>query len=457
MKKTAIAAMMLAAAFATVSCEKEAALTEPVSGLMTINAVAEGVGTPTKAEMAYKYDVLWSASDKIFVTDGTNSDTFTLTSGQGTTAGTFQKDNAGTLSGTVEAFYPASVGSGLVWPATQSNGQVAPMYSKKTLSGGETEDFTFSSLGAVMQIVFSSAQQNVILKSIEVKDGNETMSGAFTVDGNGQAIISASDGAGITLDFGTAGVPVGVAASYFNIAIPAGEYKDLTLTFTAADGRTCVMKSSTFPAVERNVVGRITLTGDFSAPAEGVQLWADGPYWATTNIGAANAWDYGLYFEWGNIIGYAPNGTSFSHTFNNTNYANTPGAKLEDDCKTAAYDAAQASWGGKWRMPTKAEFDALLSNCDMKWYDGVEDQYYGKPVAGYMFTGKGDYSGNSIFLPAAGTGTDSMLTGSGRGGYYWSSSFSSSSSAFSLFFRSGNATTDSYYRCYGFPVRPVSD
>ena len=456
MKKTAIAAMMLAAAFATVSCEKEAALTEPVSGLMTINAVAEGVGTPTKAEMAYKYDVLWSASDKIFVTDGTNSDTFTLTSGQGTTAGTFQKDNAGTLSGTVEAFYPASVGSGLVWPATQSNGQVAPMYSKKTLSGGETEDFTFSSLGAVMQIVFNSAQQNVILKSIEIKDGSETMSGAFTVDGNGQAIISATGGAGITLDLGT-GVNLGQGANYFNIAIPAGEYKDLTLTFTAADGRTCVMKSSTLPAVERNVVGRITLTGDFSAPAEGVQLWADGPYWARTNIGAANAWDYGLYFDWGNIIGYAPNGTSFSHTFNITNYANTPGAKLEDDFKTASYDAAQASWGGKWRMPTKAEFDALLSNCDMKWYDGVENQYYGKPVAGYKFTGKGDYSGDSIFLPAAGCGSGSTLDNAGFIGRYWSSSYDSSGNAYDLGFNSVYAYSLSSYRYYGFPVRPVSD
>ena len=456
MKKTAIAAMMLAAAFATVSCEKEAALTEPVSGLMTINAVAEGVGTPTKAEMAYKYDVLWSASDKIFVTDGTNSDTFTLTSGQGTTAGTFQKDNAGTLSGTVEAFYPASVGSGLVWPATQSNGQVAPMYSKKTLSGGTTEEFTFSSLGAVMQIVFNSAQQNVILKSIEVKDGSETMSGAFTVDGNGQAIISATGGAGITLDLGT-GVNLGQGANYFNIAIPAGEYKDLTLTFTAADGRTCVMKSSTFPAVERNVVGRITLTGDFSALAEGVQLWADGPYWATTNIGAANAWDYGLYFEWGNIIGYAPSGDSFSHSFDETNYAKTPGSKLAGDFKTASYDAAQASWGGKWRMPTKAEFDALLSNCDMKWYDGVEDQYYGKPVAGYKFTGKGDYSGNSIFLPAAGYGDGSTLYNAGSDGYYWSSSYLSGSYAYSLFFYSGFASTLGDYRFLGFPVRPVSD
>lgn len=85
--------MMLAAAFATVSCEKEAGLSEQVSSLMTINAVAEGVGAPTKAEMAYKYDVLWSASDKIYVTDRTNNDTFSLSAGAAS-GGCRQKQNS---------------------------------------------------------------------------------------------------------------------------------------------------------------------------------------------------------------------------------------------------------------------------------------------------------------------------------------------------------------------------
>ena len=108
-------------------------------------------------------------------------------------------------------------------------------------------------------------------------------------------------------------------------------------------------------------------------------------------------------------------------------------------------------------MPTKAEFDALLSNCDMKWYDGVEDQYYGKPVAGYKFTGKGDYSGNSIFLPAAGGGDGSTLRNAGSGGIYWSSSYYGSGNAYDLNFFSGNAYTYDNFRYYGFPVRPVSD
>jgi hypothetical protein len=35
-----------------------------------------------------------------------------------------------------------------------------------------------------------------------------------------------------------------------------------------------------------------------------VQLWENGPYWATTNIGAEKPEDYGYYFWWGDTVGY---------------------------------------------------------------------------------------------------------------------------------------------------------
>ncbi len=37
---------------------------------------------------------------------------------------------------------------------------------------------------------------------------------------------------------------------------------------------------------------------------DAVQLWEDGPYWATTNIGAEEPEDYGYYFWWGDTVGY---------------------------------------------------------------------------------------------------------------------------------------------------------
>ena len=263
MKKTAIASVAFAAALFAVSCQKETNPAQNVSGPMTISAVSEGLNTPTKTELAFKYDVLWSDEDKIYVKDASgNHDTFTLQNGTGTTKGTFKQDGKTTLTGEVQAYYPATMldGGSPVWPASQTNDQTIPMYCKKTLSGAAEERMDFSSLGSVLQIVFNTTQENVTLKSIEIKDGSATLSGAFTVDTDGKAVITASDKAGITLDLGT-GVALGKAANYFNIAVPAGDYQDLTLVFTATDGTKCTMTGGKVN-IAYNTVGRLTLTGE---------------------------------------------------------------------------------------------------------------------------------------------------------------------------------------------------
>ena len=55
-----------------------------------------------------------------------------------------------------------------------------------------------------------------------------------------------------------------------------------------------------------------------AATHERVQLWAGGPYWATTNIGADKPEDYGLYFWWGDTTGHRP-GYNF-HSGNSANW-----------------------------------------------------------------------------------------------------------------------------------------
>ena len=54
--------------------------------------------------------------------------------------------------------------------------------------------------------------------------------------------------------------------------------------------------------VERMTV-RITLEA-LAVSVGKVQLWEGGPYWADRNIGAKKPSDYGLYFWWGDTIGY---------------------------------------------------------------------------------------------------------------------------------------------------------
>lgn len=58
-----------------------------------------------------------------------------------------------------------------------------------------------------------------------------------------------------------------------------------------------------------------------------VQLWEGGPYWATTNIGAEEPWEYGYYFWWGDTVGYrrendkwvASDGSSLNFPFSYSN------------------------------------------------------------------------------------------------------------------------------------------
>ena len=204
---------------------------------------------------------------------------------------------------------------------------------------------------------------------------------------------------------------------------------------------------------------------------EKVQLWEGGPYWATTNVGAEEPEDYGLYFWWGDTVGYrregnawvASDGSSQNFSFDSGNTL-TYGKSVStlqgegwitvEEVLAPEHDAAHVQWGGAWRMPTYQELDALNSNCDWTWTarNGVN---------GYVVRGRGDFAANSIFLPAAGYGYVTFLRYAGSYGYYWSSVPLSSDSNYArdyardLDFSSGYHLTGNYYRYYGRSVRPV--
>lgn len=265
MKKIAIVLLAFATVLTAVSCQKavheEVEITPKGKG-MTISAVSEGIGATAKADLAYKYDVIWKMGDEICVRNSQKSVRFTLVAGAGTTKGTFSS-TGGDISGEVEGFYPASVAN-LIWPAEQQNNHVPPMYCKKTLSSTQNQTFNFASLGSVLQLNFNSTTAGIILKSIEVK-ADEAMSGAFTIE-NGQAKVSQPEGdkPGITLDLGE-GVTLGTSAKKFNIAIPACTYHNLTITFTAKDGRHCTMHATVPQTIVYNTVNTLAISGELKA------------------------------------------------------------------------------------------------------------------------------------------------------------------------------------------------
>ena len=128
------------------------------------------------------------------------------------------------------------------------------------------------------------------------------------------------------------------------------------------------------PALEKT--GTAKRTGDIDV--NWVQLWEDGPRFAEYNVGAESASEYGGHYAWGGF------------TDNSKSDVNTSRTDLTGDT-----DTATKLWGSNWRMPTKDEYDALVANCTKEWktVNGMQ---------GYMITGQGDYSSNSVFFPAAG-------------------------------------------------------
>ena len=139
-----------------------------------------------------------------------------------------------------------------------------------------------------------------------------------------------------------------------------------------------------------------------------------GNLWATCNVGASNPWDYGLYFAWGETTGYTQSDvTSGLRKFNSSSYkASSISADL-----TLEQDAAHVNMGGNWRMPTKAEYQELIDNCDATW----TDNYNGTKIKGMVFTSK--INGNSVFFPAAGYCDSSSFGNVGKEATCWSASW----------------------------------
>jgi len=169
--------------------------------------------------------------------------------------------------------------------------------------------------------------------------------------------------------------------------------------------------------------------------------------WATCNVGAEKSSGAGNFYAWAEVSpknDYSRNMYSY--------YTDGEYDLLPDTITGAEYDAATASWGENWRMPTREELDYLCYYCDAEW-TSVDGVY------GCRFTSQ--TNGNSIFLPASG-----YINGTNSSGentlYYWSSSSYDKRSpneglTFYLDGSSSGIKTNFEYRYKGMLVRPVTD
>ena len=152
--------------------------------------------------------------------------------------------------------------------------------------------------------------------------------------------------------------------------------------------------------------------------------------WAVTNIGAEKETDSGLYFAFGETQGYtAEQVRSGERKFNENEYTNVN------------FDSVNAYWGGKWRMATEAEFQALLHSANH---------------GGMLFTDKTDWS-KKLFFPAVGFCDYYGVNSVGYFSYYWSSSLYSNNVTYgrSLYLDNGYSSIKYNGRYIGFSVRGV--
>lgn len=93
-------------------------------------------------------------------------------------------------------------------------------------------------------------------------------------------------------------------------------------------------------------------------------------YWATMNVGAINEYDGGLYFRWGDTVGYTENDVK-------NNVINTLAPIPTDENLKKENDAAHAFMGGNWRMPTEDECKEFTDMRSQAKVDLIYHEHYG--------------------------------------------------------------------------------
>ena len=117
-------------------------------------------------------------------------------------------------------------------------------------------------------------------------------------------------------------------------------------------------------------------------------------------------------------------------------------------------DAAHVNLGGKWRMPTDAEWTELRENCTWEWTTLNGER--GRKVT----SNKSGYTDKWIFIPAAGYRYDAHFDDATSCGYYWSSSLCDAGNPYNawyVFFDFDGVYRYGTLRSDGISVRPVYD
>ncbi|MDO4824267.1 MAG: hypothetical protein Q4A08_08890 [Bacteroidales bacterium] len=380
MKKTFIFGLMAAAlGFTACSNEDDLMVRGNQKGMVlraTVEQPAETRATINDSEATWKF--AFATDDRISVTNSAVTGTYYTFTNDGTDF--WSTDAQATESETTwYAYFPSDevdlVGQSGTMEAVAGKYALAGKTASAT-TGKDGLSITMSPKVAILKIYNKkgSIDINVKVSATEWVKGLTASEDGFTVT---------------TAEARQTLLSVTAAGTYY-VAVPAGvqisvKDGDNVIRSTGTSGLTAGMYYELAIGTLEGSTGYASATG-ITGGVKWVQLWEGGPRFAEYNVGVTDgkAESYGGYYEWSD-------------------------------------DVASTQWGDNWRTPTSTELQALVDNCDAKW----TNNYNNSGRTGYIFTGKGYYSGNSIFLPAAGCcfPGSSLVCYDGSDGLYWSSTF----------------------------------
>ena len=492
-------------------------------------------------------NVIWSEGDQItvFSEQSPNGQVFTATeSGKNDVIFSADVDETYYSQSEFTSVYPDATKSGdnyqITLGATQAYTENGFASGANPMTAHSTNTtLNFKNVCGLLQLnLYSTTDVSVTDITLTSNKNGEKLNGngTLTIAADGIPTLTGLDGGNaLTLDCSN-GVALGTDAEHataFFFVVPAGALTEgISVEVTDANGGTWTRSTTNNCLITRSMITSLSpIPVQTEEGCTEVQLWANGPYWSTCNLGADKPHLYGDYYVWGatstSAIGgiathYLPEnkpaqtGTeNFTVTFRtgllqpgtyvsqgNIEYPggyycpNTPyyagGYVYASHSKWTKYtggwngysstgtadrkytlepvdDIAYELSNGAQRMPTKDEFNALLSNTDQTHVTN----YNGTGANGWLLTGKGEYANKHIFLPEAGfvgqyqdhygpNYSDKILE-RGVGLYYWSSTLYVESdypvfNAYALA-ESNNSylkiNGEYYGRWFGMPVRAI--
>ena len=466
-----------------------------------VNASADGAQTRALSvggDTGNSLFTNWDSNDevKVYKDDGTYVGTLTPDLSNGNNSA-FAK-LTGTLTGTFAAGDPLKLYYiGKDFSYSSQDGTLAKVSSSCSfmaadvtvqeigLASGEIKDgstkyltlsdATFAHEQSYLDLTFTDdVGSPIAIKKLEIwAEGNKVVN---TISGGTTTYVTEADP--LVIDRGT---DPALSRMFIALRDDNGAANNYHFKATATDGTIYFYEGSKNLAKGQFYTGTVAMAGG----GMDIGLFVGGAssgkplLWAKMNVGATTETDPGLYFAWGDVTGRDGSKSSgstaadgYSYNWTNYRFGNGLENKLTKYCYDSSYgnggftdalmtlvpndDAATYCWGGKWRMPTAAELNALAATksntTDYSWE--WKTNYKGSGTYGYLITYK--VNNSSIFLPAAGNRRDANVNDDVGYGYYWSSSLSTSTPIHAHFLEiGGDANIGQTDRYVGYTVRPV--